>query len=323
MPIGNDLVLAVGSSFQVNPDSQLAQHNSSITTLSDGRFVVSWYGFNYEPIDPDCWCFDVPRGMYTLVYAQIFNADGTVSGSVLDVNPVNFRNEWNPSSITALDGGRFVIAWQDIDSTSGDTSSMAINAQIFNSDGSRFGGVFLVNSTTASLQMDPTITTLSGGGFVVSWTDFSQSGGDTSSRAVRAQVYDANGLRLGGEFLVNTTTESYQAAQAITALSGDRFVVAWTDASQTGGDTSSYAVRAQVFNGDGSRSATEFLVNTTTNGGQYSPSICELSDGRFIISWVDNSATGGGVDGNRRAQMFNNDGTLSGSEFFTEYDNSI
>ncbi len=152
-----------------------------------------------------------------------------------------------------------------------------------------FGTEFLINTTTTNSQSEPTITALADGRFVVAWTDGGASGGDTSSDAVRAQVFNADGSKSGAEFLVNTTTTNGQSEPTITALADGRFVVAWTDGSASGGDTSGCAVRAQVFNADGSTSGAEFLVNTTTTSGQFEPTITALADGRFVVAWTDSS----------------------------------
>src|SRR5215217_1977136 len=61
-------------------------------------------------------------------------------------------------------------------------------------------------------------------------------------------------FKWGDEFLVNTTTTDGQSDPAITALADGRFIVAWMDQSATGDDTWSWAVRAQIFNADGSKS---------------------------------------------------------------------
>ena len=118
---------------------------------------------------------------------------------------------------------------------------------MFNADGSLSGSEFLVNTTTTIFQVEPAITALADGRFVVSWTDTSQTGGDISSYAIRAQVFNADGSLSGSEFLVNTTTTGDQSNPAITALADGRFVVSWQDFSQTGGDISGYAIRAQIF----------------------------------------------------------------------------
>ena len=177
----------------------------------------------------------------------------------------------------------------------------------------KWGAEFLVNTTVANGQKEPTITALANGRFVVAWTDASQTGGDTSNFAIRAQVFNADGSLSGAEFLVNTTSVGQQDSPTITALADGRFVVGWTDFSQTGGDTSGDAIRAQAFNADGSLSGGEFLVNTTVTSSQSNPAITSLADGRFMVAWSDFSQTGGDTSGYAiRAQMFNADGSLSG-----------
>ncbi|MDA9464495.1 hypothetical protein [Bradyrhizobium sp. CCBAU 53415] len=242
-------------------------------------------------------------------------ANATTFGSEFLVNTTTVGSQFD-ASITALSDGRFVMVWTDASGTDGDTSSDAIRAQIFNADGSKSGTEFLVNTTTADIQYDPVVTALKNGGFVVAWSDGSGSGSDASFQGIRAQVFNADGSKSGSEFLVNSTTTGYQLDEAITALSDGRFVVTWTDGSATGGDTSSWAVRAQIFNADGSKSGTEFLVNTTTSSFQYNPAITALNDGQFVVAWTDGSATGGDTSGTAvRAQVFNGDGSKSGVEF--------
>src|SRR5687768_12118277 len=93
----------------------------------------------------------------------------------------------------------------------------------------------------------------------------------------------------GSEFLVNTTTLNLQSSPTVTALPNGQFFVAWTDGSQTGGDTSFGAIRGQLFNANGGRAGGEFLINTTTSGSQQSPISTVLHDGRFVVVWWDDS----------------------------------
>jgi hypothetical protein len=53
------------------------------------------------------------------------------------------------------------------------------------------------------------------------------------------------------------------------------------------GDDSGFAIKAQMFAASGDRIGSEFLVNTATIGGQLHPSITSLSNGGFVVSWVD------------------------------------
>jgi Ca2+-binding RTX toxin-like protein len=185
----------------------------------------------------------------------------------------------------------------------------------------------LVNTATANNQDGPQITALSNGGFVVTWVDDSRgvggASGDASSIAVKAQVFAADGTRVGSELLVNTATADVQDQQQITALSNGGFVVTWRDASAgiggATGDTASSAIKAQVFAADGSRVGSELLVNSATASVQAFPQITALSNGGFVVTWVDDSRGVGGASGDAsniavKAQVFAADGARVGTE---------
>jgi hypothetical protein len=121
----------------------------------------------------------------------------------------------------------------------------------------KFGSEFLVNTTTEELQSAPVVAGLTNGRFIVAWLDVSETGDDTSGSAVRVQVFHADGSRLGEEFVAPVTTSGNQAEPTITALADGRFVVAWRDDSMSGNDHDGNAVRAQIFNFDGSTSGPE------------------------------------------------------------------
>lgn len=151
---------------------------------------------------------------------------------------------------------------------------------MFNADGTKFGSDFLI-TTTIGYEFAPTLTTLVDGRIVACWFDYSQTGGDIDLYAVRAQLLNPDGTKFGSEFLVNTSTAGEQYDPAITALADGRFVVCWIDGSQSVGDFAGYAIRAQVFNADGSTFGSEFLVNTTTDFDQGDPAITALTNGRY------------------------------------------
>ena len=167
-----------------------------------------------------------------------------------------------------MTNGGFVVTWEDNSHQGGDTSGTAIKAQLFDAGGSKVGGEFLVNTTTKGSQDEASVTALSNGGFVVTWDDASRQGGDGSVSAVKAQIFDASGGKIGGEFLVNTITSSIQDAPSITALTNGGFVITWEDFSGEGDDLSSGAIKAQIFDTGGTKVGGEFLVNTTTASNQ-------------------------------------------------------
>ena len=64
----------------------------------------------------------------------------------------------------------------------GDTSPYAVKAQVFAAGVMPAGPEILVNSATANHQINPQITALSNGGFVVTWTDESLGVGGAASQ---------------------------------------------------------------------------------------------------------------------------------------------
>ena len=240
------------------------------------------------------------------VHAQIFNPDGTRSGEFL-VSTLTLGDQ-SRVSMAELADGRFVATWNS--SEGGSVSE--IRAQIFNEDGSKSSPEFLVSPPNVSAGKGGSVTALADG-FVIAWTDFGGATGD-----VHAQVYDSNGAKSGPAFLVNTTTLDYQSAPVLAALPDGRFVAAWNDYSETRSDSSSGAIRAQVFNPNGTKSGAEFLVNTTTGGEQWFPTIAVLEDGRFVVGWNDDGQNGADQsDVAVRAQIFDpreSPVTLSGTD---------
>jgi Ca2+-binding RTX toxin-like protein len=290
--------------FLVNTTVAGKQHQSSVTALADGRFVVTFRDDSVSGSDTDG----------AAVRARIFNADGTQSVPEFLVNTTVASDQYE-SSVTALADGRFVVTWSDFSQSGGDTSSFAVRARIFNADGTQSVPEFLVNTTPSGNQLDSSVTALADGRFVVTWSDASQSGGDTSGQAVRARIFNADGTQFVPEFLVNTTVTSNQNQSSVTALADGRFVVTWSDTSLSGGDTSGDAIRARIFNADGTPSVPEFLVNTTVSSNQNGSSVTALADGRFVVTFSDSSQSGGDTSASAvRAQVFDPtvyDGTSS------------
>ena len=279
-----------GTEFLVNTDTFGGQTNSVATALDNGRFIIVW--------------MDSSTATGAEIHAQLYGANGARDGGEFQVNTTTFSTQDQPS-VTTLSNGQFVITWYDESAQSADGSKSAIQAQMFNANGTPFGSEFLVNTTTNDFQVEPAITALASGGFVITWTDTSLSTMFDPQYDIKGQIYDAAGAKSGGEFLVNTTTLSLQFNPDVTALADGKFVVVWKDFSSLGGDASPTSIKAQVFNANGTHFGTEFLVNTTTNGGQSTPQIAALADGRFVVTWTDSGENPGDTsDDAVRGQIF-------------------
>ncbi|MBR0556581.1 calcium-binding protein [Ciceribacter sp. L1K23] len=115
--------------------------------LADGGWLIVWMGGNDE--------HDIRM--------QRFAADGSLSGSETLVNTTTVNAQWSPDVAGLADGG-WVVVWQ-----SADPSGAGIYMQRYAADGTAVGGETLVNSTTVGNQIEPVVTALANGGWVVSW----------------------------------------------------------------------------------------------------------------------------------------------------------
>ena len=104
----------------------------------------------------------------------------------------------------------------------------------------------------------------------------------------------------GPEFRVSTTTLGNQDSSSIAALANGQFVAAWED----GGASGINAIRAQIYNGDGSKFRGELTVFAGSTD-QVRPVVTGMADGRFAVAWEDHS----GAAPNILARVSNSDGT--------------
>ena len=104
-------------------------------------------------------------------------------------------------------------------------------------------------------------------------------------------------FKLGGEFLVNSTTNNDQSGTSSVGLLSGGFAVFFDDDSQSGDDSLGSALRGQIFDGNGNEAGSEFLLPTTTAGSQFASEATLLNNGRFVVVWVDGGQTGGDTAG--------------------------
>jgi Cadherin-like domain/Bacterial cadherin-like domain/RTX calcium-binding nonapeptide repeat (4 copies) len=269
----------VGGEVPVNTATLNAQYEPTIAAVPSGGFVVSWRDESGQGGDASG----------SSIKAQRFDASGAKVGGEMLVNGTASSDQFAPT-IAALPSGGFAVAWTDASGAGGDASGFAIKMRNFDPNGSPAGTQFLVNTTTLNNQIEPTITALAGTRAVVSWSDQS---GDGSDFGIKAQIIEVSGAlsgtKVGGEFLVNTSTLSNQSQPTITALPSGGFVVSWVDLSGQGGDSSGFGIKAQIFDASGAKVGGEFLVNTATSDYQTEPTITGLPSGGFVVSWTDRS----------------------------------
>lgn len=171
----------------------------------------------------------------------------TPQGSEILVSTSNAGNQSEPQ-ITSLANGAFVVTWQSRDGGTG----LDIRGRVFTTDGTPVtGGDFLVSTTNAENQLQPQITSLANGGFVVTWLS-SDNGSDYD---VRGRVFAADGTPVSSDFLVSTLNTEFMLPPQITALADGGFAVTWVVNTD---------IRGRVFAADGTPvNGSDFLVSTS------------------------------------------------------------
>jgi Ca2+-binding RTX toxin-like protein len=227
-----------GDEFLINTQQDAGdQNHSTVIGLSGGGFAVVWN----DREDSNA------TNNQTATYIRLYNNAGSALGPAKVAN----SNAGDPQniSVTEMIDGRLLLVWSDEVFTSppGDGSGASIRARFLDPASGTFSAKFNVNTSTLNDQTDPQVAALKDGQFVVVWTDRSKAGGDTSFTAVRMQVFDTAGTKVGSEMLVNTETTFEQENPVVTVLADGRFVVAWQDNSHTGADNDSFSVRSRIF----------------------------------------------------------------------------
>lgn len=256
-----------------------------ITTIDgDSRATaVSYREVQVLPVDNDADGADV--GFRT-------GADPTTDEDVNITETIGGLYE--DAGVAALTGGGHVVVWSG---QFGDSDGWGVRAQVYGADGSvvsvneHWGdpGDFTVNTYSTGTQQLPTVLALGDGGFAVFWHSFNQDGSEVG---VYGQRFNATGLKVGGEFRVNTTTALAQEAPAATLLDDGGFVVLFE--SEPVNDAG-FEIRGQRYDAAGVAVGGEFLVRDTTGGSQRWPDVTALGNGGFVAVWNSFASDGSGM----------------------------
>ena len=175
------------------------------------------------------------------------------------------------------------------------------------------GTEFLVNTQTTGDQVTPAVASLAGGGYVICWEDHGGTLGDDDGPSVKAQVYAADGTKLGGEFLVNTQVHGEEGRPSVIGLADGGFIVAWHDYSsaEPNGD-----IVARIFDAGGTPVTSEISVADGTTSQRW-PAMTQLADGTVVVAWEEWTSAYGDTSGRRDivAQMLDSDGARIGGPF--------
>jgi hypothetical protein len=326
------------------------QGSASFQSLSNGNFVISFlssgsaddgqdtrarfFRLDGSAIGPDIRVNETTAGTQTGINSLALN-DGSVLITWRSPDPANAGNSHLFGRRFSADGvaltGEVQLSASGADGSYSFTQRSGSTGRLifaYENDGEIQGRSF--NSATLAAQNNEARlnTTLPGTPASIGFQNLSNNNlllrfespeGGTNGTEIRNRVFSVdssgnlNPVSIGGssnDYLVNTTTAGDQTGVRSSRLADSRILEVWQ--STDTGDGSGRTIRARFMASDGTPSGSDFVLNTTTEDNQRSPSILGFNDGRRLVWW--HSFENGTTD-TIRGRWVDHNGALGASDF--------
>lgn len=263
--IYSSMGMRIGDEFQVNTYINYNQHNSAITTLSNGNFVVVW-----ESEDQD--------NSGSEIYGQMYTNAGSKIGAEVRINNYIIKDQRKPT-IAALNEGKFISTWTSQEQNG---NSDGLYGQIYSGYWEKIGSEFQVNTYTKS-AINSCISSLPNGNFIIVWDG---NGQNNLSFGIYASIYSIAGTKIIPDFEVSNNCTSC-LSPVVTTLSNNNFVVAWSDPHEVYGQGQRNMIYVKVYNDKGITINSGSLVDEENVFfiNQVFPAISALSNENFVVCW--------------------------------------
>lgn len=254
----------IGGEFLVNTTTNGAQANPSVAVW-DAGFIITW-----ESPDAD------GGG----VYAKRYDDTGAVTTAEFQVNSSAVGLQRRPD-VAADNTGAFVVCFEHRPVMTYDVLCRRYNASAVAQ------GEFTANSTVVGDQQLPSVGRASNGSFVVTWQAANDQ--DGSGIGVYFRRFDAAGVQLTAQTLVNGTTNGNQSQPSVAMNASGEFMIGWSSDNVDGNST---AVVARRYDAAAVVQGAEFQVNTFVAGAQNNPAVTLNADGDALVAWVSANQDG-------------------------------
>jgi phenolic acid decarboxylase len=209
------------------------------------------------------------------VFIQRYNTSNIAVGDPVQLQSQSGLIQDGLVRVAALTNGSYVVTW------SGDNgvSTSNVYTQIFDQDNNPAGSLQTFDAVGSTVDWNPQVTALNGGGYVLAWWAATTDGEGTD---IFLQAYAANGTTLGTQHRLSSATGANEGFPAITALSDGGFVVSWSGNESSGGQD----IFVQRYDDQAQTSATLLQVSGQSgNPANYDPNACAMADGGFVLTW--------------------------------------
>ena len=154
-----------------------------------------------------------------------------------------------------------------------------------------YNKVLLVNESVDGYQLNPSISYLESGGYVIVWNT-QDTVGSIYNFDIYGQRYMSDGSRYGNNFKINNTTtnnQSYPSVACQQVKHSNHYIVAWgSNQSGTG-----YNVYFQVFHNNNPLSTIDKLLDASQSSTGIYARAAGLYNGNYAVVWSSDTAGSG------------------------------
>jgi Ca2+-binding RTX toxin-like protein len=241
------------------------QSNPEIAVLADGGWIVTWTSRSQD-------------GSGAGVYQQRYDKDGRKVSVETSVNAIVDFDQTH-ASVAALPNGGWVVTWSSADQN-GITN---VYHQHYDAAGNKLWAAdkSVVPSNTTNARIQPAITSLQDGGWVVAWA--STDGALDGSFDVHQQWFDSNGNpRFAIDSVVNARISGNQDGPSLISLKDSGWVVAWQSAAR-----GAEGIFYRRFDAGGEPvSDADTLVQAPNGFRVFHSKLGSLPHGGWIVTWL-------------------------------------
>jgi Ca2+-binding RTX toxin-like protein len=223
---------------------------------------------------------------------------------------------WQRSpDITAFADGSYLIVW-DSYFQGNNFTSYYVAGQRYDANGAAVGGQFQIDGFQNVALRNARVTTLSDGGYAVTFTYSTPTVLDPTSVVMR--VFNADGTSRVALTQVDLIPNYESRDPEVVSLSNGGFIVFYTADFNNNG-TNFEEIYGQIYNAAGAAVGVGFLVNTNVQQyNQLIPEAVTLANGNVMVVWHSEGSlpTGGALNSNEiRGTLFSSTGAVLRSDF--------
>ena len=259
-------VSAINNSAPINtvPGTQATPQDTSLTfSSSNGNALTT--------TDADALYADIEVTLSVSNGTLAVNTMSEITSAVA-VNSNTLGDQQQPSIDYAADGSS-VIAFRVLDAASDES----VYVRRIDADGNPIGADIEVRAPSSDYAGDVEVAVADSGAFVVTWASIDQAG----LTGIFARRYDAAGVALGAEFIVNTTTSDSQSSPDIAMRPDGEFIIVW----HGNGFDDDAGIFYQRYDASGVAIGGETRASVSTTNSHVNASVDFDASGNFVISW--------------------------------------